>query len=133
MIQLGYRFECGKLRIGGNVLNRKYTFLSAIIFIVLLSAFGSPNDDKTDNGKIAEISGIEKTVSNFVGTIKDINGHRAIANAKIGGGEGDVFVDLSVNKDETFQVGDKIKIEYDGTILESNPAKINTLSVELVK
>lgn len=113
-------------------MDRKYILLFAIIIIGLLSAC-SPNGDKTDNGNTGEINGIEKTVSNFIGTIKDINGHRAIVNAKIGEGEGDVFVDLSVNKDETFQVGDKIKVEYDGTILESSPAKINTLSVELVE
>ena len=42
------------------------------------------------------------------------------------------FFDLSVNEAETFRVGDKIKVGFDGTIKESNPAQINTLSVELV-
>ncbi|MEH7250151.1 DUF3221 domain-containing protein [Neobacillus niacini] len=50
----------------------------------------------------------------------------------LGNPEGDLFVDLSVNNDETFQVGDKIKVGFDGIIKESNPAQINTLSVELV-
>ncbi|GAA0603335.1 hypothetical protein GCM10009001_20370 [Virgibacillus siamensis] len=44
-----------------------------------------------------------------------------------------MFVDLSVNNDKTFQVGDKIKVGFDGKILESNPAQINTLSVELIE
>jgi hypothetical protein len=117
----------------GSLLDRKYTFLFIIILFGLLSSCGLLDGDKTDKSKTSEINGIEKTVSNFVGIIKDINGHRAIVNAKIGGGEGDVFVDLSVNSDETFQVGDKIKVEYDGPILESNPAQINTLSVELIE
>lgn len=43
-----------------------------------------------------------------------------------------MFVNLSVNSDETFQIGDRIKVGYDGTIMESNPAQINTLSVELI-
>jgi len=39
---------------------------------------------------------------------------------------------LSVNNDEAFQVGDEIKVGYDGTIMESYPTQIYTLSVELV-
>jgi len=38
---------------------------------------------------------------------------------------------LSVNNDEAFQVGNEIKVGYDGT-MESYPAQIHTLSVELV-
>src|SRR5690625_5068990 len=44
-----------------------------------------------------------------------------------------ITVDLSVNPDETFHVGDKIKVGYDGTIRETSPPQINTLTVEKVK
>ena len=103
-------------------MKKKCTIFFAIILIGLLSACSS-SDVKTDE--------IKTVNSDFIGTIKEINGHRAIVYAKLGGGEGDVFVDLSVNDDETFQVGDEVKVEFDGRIFESNPAKINTLSVEL--
>ena len=44
-----------------------------------------------------------------------------------------IFVDLSVNRAVTFQVGDEIEVVFDGVMRESNPAQINTLSVELVE
>lgn len=47
--------------------------------------------------------------------------------------EGKVLVDLSVNEDEGFEVGDHVKVEFDGPIMESNPMKIHTLSVELIE
>ncbi|MFS0752149.1 DUF3221 domain-containing protein [Oceanobacillus sp. 1P07AA] len=80
-----------------------------------------------------KINEIETVSTYFIGTINEINGNIAIVYSKLGGLEGDVFVDLSVNNDATFQIGDKINVEYDGTILESNPAQINTLSVELIE
>ncbi|HLQ98400.1 MAG TPA: DUF3221 domain-containing protein [Candidatus Dormibacteraeota bacterium] len=102
-----------------------------LAIIVLLTIVGCSNSIDTSEEKGNEI----KTVnSSFTGTIKDISGNRALVSAKIveGNPEGDVFVDLSVNEAETFRVGDKIKVGFDGTIKESNPAQINTLSVELV-
>ncbi len=107
-------------------MKRKYLILSTVILIGLLAACSSEDDRK----------GVIKTEnSTFTGTIKEINGNGAIVVAKIfeGNPEGDVFVDLSVNNKETFKVGDKIKVEFDGTVLESYPAQINTLSVELVE
>lgn len=71
--------------------------------------------------------------SSFTGTIIEITDNTAIVHATLGGGEGKVFVNLSVNSDETFQVGDEVKVGFDGVIMESNPAQINTLSVELIK
>ncbi|MFJ8236022.1 hypothetical protein ACIQ34_09785 [Ureibacillus sp. NPDC094379] len=32
----------------------------------------------------------------------------------------------------SFKIGDRIKVGYDGTIMESSPVQIITLSVELV-
>ncbi|MDQ0975911.1 putative membrane protein [Neobacillus niacini] len=103
----------------------------ALAIIVLLTIVGCSNSIDSSEEKNNEI---KTENSSFIGTIKDINGNTAIVSAKVfeGNPEGDVIVDLSVNNDETFQVGDKIKVGFDGIIKESNPAQINTLSVELV-
>jgi hypothetical protein len=105
--------------------------LKALAVIVLLTIVGCSNSIDKSEEKNSEI---KTESSSFIGTIKEINGNSAIVSAKVfeGNPEGDVFVDLSVNNDETFQVGDRVKVGFDGTIKESNPAQINTLSVELV-
>jgi len=70
----------------------------------------------------------------FTGTIEDINGDSA--TVKIEEGEilksGSVgFVNLSVNEDTTFQIGDKVKVKY-GSVGESLPLSIDTKSVEII-
>jgi hypothetical protein len=103
----------------------------ALAMIVLLTIVGCSNSTDRSEEKNNEI---KTESSSFIGTIKEIYGNSALVSAKVfeGNPEGDVFVDLSVNNDETFQVGDKVKVGFDGTIKESNPAQINTLSVEMV-
>lgn len=78
---------------------------------------------------------LETVKSEFTGIIKEINGETALVTAKVfeNQSKGDLFVDLSVNKNESFQVGDQIKVTFDGTVLESNPAQINTLFVERIE
>lgn len=102
----------------------------ALAIIVLLATVGCSNSlDKSERGYNQP-----KTKNfSFTGTINEIKDDRAIVSAKLfeGNPEGDVFVDLSVNSDETFSVGDKVKVEFDGNVDESNPAQIKTLSVEL--
>lgn len=106
-------------------------FIGLVATIVLLAISGCSN--LIGMGEEKETNGPEKVGSVFIGTIKKIYDQKAFVNAKNGGIlEGNVIVDLSVNNDETFQIGDKIKVEFDGTILESSPAQINTLSVKLV-
>lgn len=101
----------------------------AIAIIVLLVIVGCANSTDESEEKFNE----PKTAnSSFTGTIKEIKSNTAIVNAKLGGGEGDVFVNLSVNSDETYHVGDRVKVGYDGIIMESSPAQINTLFVELI-
>lgn len=100
-----------------------------ILIIVLLTVVGCSN---AMNEKDEEPTEIKTVTSYFTGTVKEINGNSALVSATLGGGKGDVVVDLSVNKDESFQVADQIKVGYDGTIMESNPAQINTLSVEWI-
>jgi hypothetical protein len=66
----------------------------------------------------------------FEGTIEEILENRAIVQVEKGKLTGRVFVDLSVNETETFRVGDRIKVDYDGQVRESDPAQITTLSVK---
>ncbi|MDM5249359.1 hypothetical protein [Lysinibacillus sp. G4S2] len=46
---------------------------------------------------------------------------------------GIIYVNLAKNPDETFQVGDKVKVGYDGTVQGTAPLTVTTLSVELVE
>lgn len=64
----------------------------------------------------------------LIGTIKEIYDNMALVD----GTRGKILVTLSVNNDETFRVGDKVRVGYNGTIMESNPAQIKTLSIELI-
>ena len=79
---------------------------------------------------------MEKDVkATFVGTIQEITGDSAIINAAEEDGKtlGQISIDLAVNPNETFQIGDKVRIGYDGMIMESAPAQVNTLTVEKVE
>ncbi|XXM73129.1 DUF3221 domain-containing protein [Lysinibacillus sphaericus] len=69
----------------------------------------------------------------FEGRIEEILENRAIDQVEKGNFTGRVLIDLSVNDTERFQVGDKVKVEYDGQIRESDPAQVNTLSVKGIK
>ncbi|MDZ5710637.1 DUF3221 domain-containing protein [Jeotgalibacillus haloalkalitolerans] len=103
-----------------------YTVLAIMVLLTIAGCSGPTNSNEHNHDELET-----ETVS-FTGTIREINGKTAIVSAVLSEGnpESNVFVDLSVNQDETFQVGDIIKVEYDGAINESNPAQINTLSVE---
>ncbi|QDP99405.1 hypothetical protein FOH38_01910 [Lysinibacillus fusiformis] len=46
---------------------------------------------------------------------------------------GIIHVNLAKNPDETFQVGDKVKVGYNGTVQDTAPLAITTLTVELVE
>ncbi|RIX50202.1 hypothetical protein D3P08_20325 [Paenibacillus nanensis] len=69
----------------------------------------------------------------FKGTIEEINGASALVNIV----EGDilksgrsVYVDLSVNSEVVFKVGDTIEVEYTGTVRETSPLSIDIVSVQ---
>lgn len=105
--------------------------MKVLVIVLLISIVGCSNSMENNQENVQNEPPITADAS-FTGTIKEINGNRALVLGKLGGGEGDVFVDLSVNSDETFRVGDRIKVGFDGTVMESNPAQINTLSVKLL-
>jgi len=93
--------------------------LKALAIIVLLTIAGCSNDEVPTE--------IETASFYFTGTIKEIYDGKALVD----GSRGKVLVTLSVNNDETFHVGE-IRVGYNGTIMESNPTQIKTLSIELV-
>lgn len=107
-------------------MRQKCIVLFIIILFGLLSACSSFNGDKTD--------GIE-TKDTFTGTIEKVEDQNALVTIT----DGDILrsynkvqVDLSVAEDTTFQVGDKIRVGYDGEVRESGPLGINTTFVELI-
>lgn len=80
-------------------------------------------------------SNVENEVkATFVGTIEEIHDGTAIViaseseNSKLAG---PVEVELSVNPNETFQVGDKVRVEYD-EVMEIAPVSVSTLSIEKI-
>ena len=69
-----------------------------------------------------------------MGTIQEITGDSAIIDAAEEDGKTLVQISIDpVNPNETFQIGDKVRIGYDGMIMESAPAQVNTLTVEKVE
>ena len=107
---------------GGCVL-KKYKLLFILFLSSLLIACNSGDVKKADDSEVK---------ASFRGTILEINNHTAIVSSEYSE-YSRIRVDLSVNSAVTFQVGDEIEVGYDGRIMESNPAQINTLSVELVE
>ena len=107
---------------------RGFVFLTAIITIGLVAC----NADNHTSHEDSSISTDPTTVT-FDGTIEEINGISALVAIDAGEilSSGDkVTVDLSSASDETFETGDKVRVEYDGTIRESYPLQVDTLSIQ---
>ncbi|OLS38259.1 hypothetical protein BTR22_07150 [Alkalihalophilus pseudofirmus] len=71
----------------------------------------------------------------FTGTIESIHNDSAIIAIEEGEilSSGDkVSVNLAVNEEETFQVGDQVVVEYDGAVMESYPLQVHTISIKLI-
>jgi|SRR5690625_234668 len=118
------------------MVNKKGIMIFLMVFLVAtyISACGNSTKQESIDDYNLYLSPPDEPFY-FTGTIEEmIDEDRAIVLASIveNNPEGLVFVNLSVNKNEKFQVGNKVKVGFDGTIMESSPAKINTLSVELV-
>lgn len=87
---------------------------------------GNENED-TSIGTVAEAT--------FIGTIEEINGDNALVSIEEGeilNSGNKVDVNLSVASDTTFEIGDKVRVGYDGHIREIFPLGINTTFVELI-
>jgi len=73
-------------------------------------------------------------VESFKGTIIESHGESALV--LIDEGEpvrksgSEVSVNLSINEEVTFKVGDRVEVWYDGVVGESFPLSINTIDVK---
>lgn len=77
-----------------------------------------------------------KVKATFIGVIEEINGYRAVVyvnKTEDSPISGIIYVNLAKNPDETFQVGDKVKVGYNGAVQDTAPLAITTLTVELVE
>lgn len=96
------------------------SILSILIFIMFLIACSN-----------------NKPEAEFKGTITEIIGESAIVSADEGedirsSGEL-VEVNLSKNKEVEFNVGDRVRVGYDGPVQEKYPLGINTVFLELLE
>lgn len=78
----------------------------------------------------------EDLTEKFEGSIEEMNEKIVIVKIDEGwniSNSGDrVSVDTSVNDKETFQIGDRVRVTYDGRIMESYPLGIFTISIEKI-
>jgi len=68
--------------------------------------------------------------------IEEINGYRGVVyvnKTEDSPISGIIYVNLAKNPDATFQVGDKVKVGYNGAVQDTAPLAITTLTVELVE
>lgn len=113
-------------------MSKKYIFLIALLalaFIVI--AFvnklitGSDEEKVFFNARVLENNGNFILVEPEEGSSELNSSDKIVVRVR---GENNVLKDLS-----EFTVGSKVKITYDGKIMESYPAQINAYSVELIK
>ncbi|NGP45416.1 hypothetical protein G4V62_10780 [Bacillaceae bacterium SIJ1] len=105
---------------------KKLIALILIVSIGLLGACTTSSGDHADD---------QESEATFIGTIEELNDEMALVSIK----KGDILksgslvdVNLSVANGTTFQIGDKIKVGYDGYVREKHPLGIHTTFVELV-
>lgn len=72
----------------------------------------------------------------FVGIIEEVYEESATVLVTEAEGiyeiSGLVNINLTVNPEENFQAGDKVKVGYDGTVMEISPLSIKTITLEKV-
>ena len=112
-------------------MKKSYTLIIVIFLSCFLFACNS------EDPKVKEDEGSEGNIITFIGTIEEISAQKTglilVEEGGILQSSDKVWVNLSINPTETFQVGDKVKVGYDGEVKESYPAQIKTLSVERVE
>lgn len=131
--------------------NKKRILLIAIAFLILAltactngkeenkSSVGETDKNQQEinnEDKIDSTDDYENKPTFFIGTIEEINGEGALVSIEKGEilkSGSKVGVDLSVANDKTFQIGNKVKVGYDGIIRETHPLSINTTFVELIQ
>lgn len=81
--------------------------------------------------------GKSEVKATFIGVIEElINDRQAVVyvtESENDAVRGIVYVNIAKNPDIKFKVGDKIKAGYDGTVQDTAPMWVTTLTVELVE
>ncbi|HLS52498.1 MAG TPA: hypothetical protein VK031_00865, partial [Tissierellaceae bacterium] len=114
--------------------NKKRILLIAIAFLIL-ALTACTNGKEENKSSVGETDKSQQEINNedkvdstddyenkpnfFIGTIEEINGEVALVSIEKGEilkSGSKVGVDLSVANDKTFQIGNKVKVGYDGII-----------------
>lgn len=110
---------------------KRLLFCLATVILLTISGCSNASDKNA--------SEVNETNFEFTGTIEEINDTKALVKTnndvlKEGdSSESEVIVDLSVNSEQSFQIGNEIKVEAGEVILDSDPRQVDTISVELVE
>lgn len=102
----------------------KLSLVFTILFSFILTGCNLVGDNYVEN----------EVKATFEGTIDEINDKTAIVNASESERSklrGPVRVGLSANHNEKFQVGDKVRVEYDD-VMEMSPIRVSTISIEKI-
>src|SRR5690625_4138475 len=114
------------------------TFLFSIILFGLLVSCQHATDapvSNHDNNPDTDLTAKETIEQpNFIGIIEEIHGDSELVKVE----EGEILksgqhvggIDLSLAEDTAFEVGDSVKVKFEGGVRESYPLGINTVSVE---
>ena len=97
-----------------------------VLLVLAVFLIGCSSDSTSENE--AEVK--------FTGTIQAIDDKMAIVSIEEGeilNSGNEASVDLSTADERTFQVGDRVRVTYDGVIRETHPLSINTLAVERIE
>jgi len=108
------------------LIKRRSLFIAILLSCLLYGCNLEDTKNEKKEVKATFIGTIEEITDNQIGLVDIVEGEILSSGSR-------VSVNLSVNSTETFQLGDKIKVGYDGTIMESFPLQINTLTVEPVE
>ncbi|ADC51458.1 hypothetical protein BpOF4_17075 [Alkalihalophilus pseudofirmus OF4] len=103
-------------------ITKRFILLSFILTVVIITACNSGEHELTGE-------------ASFTGTIESIHNDSAIIAIEEGEilSSGDkVSVNLSLNEEDTFAVGDRVVVEYDGAVMESYPLQVHTISIKLI-
>ena len=113
-------------------MGKKYIFLIVlhVLALIVISVVnklitGSDEEKVSFNARVLENNGNFILVEPEEGSSELNSSDKIVVRVR---GENNVLKDLS-----EFTVGSKVKITYDGMIMESYPAQINAYSVELIK
>lgn len=97
----------------------KKLLVFAILLLAVLAACNNEEDNDSSN---------DNNIETFEGTIQSIEGDRALLDAAINDNtQMDVYITLP---SDDFAVGDVVIVEYNGMILESDPAQVQAISIE---